>query len=152
MGIHLVRLTDRTISWKLRFNFDAVRARHSLNKAEEVQRHILGTCYPAAMTVPSGLTCPTVRLPVIVWRSGAGWMAVDIGPRAGQSQAESAELRGARKRIRLLEQETQLSTSSVSLGQCNDPPQHLPRRFCCVSCRYCVQEVREGRWVEARYL
>jgi len=32
------------MSCKLRFDFDAIRARHPLNKAEEVKRYILGTC------------------------------------------------------------------------------------------------------------
>ncbi len=48
--------------------------------------------------------------------------AVDDGTRAGQSRTESAELREARKRIRLLEQEVDvLRRAAAYLSQANLP-------------------------------
>jgi hypothetical protein len=35
----------------MRFNLDAVRARHPVNKSEEVQGYILGSCHAAASEV-----------------------------------------------------------------------------------------------------
>jgi transposase len=48
--------------------------------------------------------------------------AVDVGSRPGQSRTESAELREARKRIRLLEQEVEvLRRAAAYLSQANLP-------------------------------
>jgi transposase-like protein len=55
----------------------------------------------------------------------SGWMkkaAVDAGDRPGVTTTESAELREAKKRIRLLEQENEvLRRAAAYLGQANIP-------------------------------
>ena len=54
-----------------------------------------------------------------------GWMkksAIEAGERPGVTETESAELRDARKRIRLLEQENEvLRCAAAYLGQANLP-------------------------------
>ena len=55
----------------------------------------------------------------------SGWLkkaAIEDGERPGKTEAESAELREARKRIRLLEQENEvLRRAAAYLGQANIP-------------------------------
>jgi len=55
----------------------------------------------------------------------SGWMtkaAVEAGERPGVTETDSAELRDARKRIRLLEQENEvLRRAAAYLGQANLP-------------------------------
>ena len=55
----------------------------------------------------------------------SGWMkksAIDAGDRPGVTTTESAELREAKKRIRLLEQENEvLRRAAAYLGQANIP-------------------------------
>ena len=55
----------------------------------------------------------------------SGWMkkaAIETGEKPGQTVAESAELREAKKRIRLLEQENEvLRRAAAYLGQANLP-------------------------------
>ena len=54
--------------------------------------------------------------------------AVDDGTRPGQSRTESAELREARKRIRLLEQEVEvLRRAAAYLSQANVPGKGFTR-------------------------